>query len=251
MAQKKRKHGRVEARKTKPLLRFKPGVLLIIMVLTFALCFTVFMISAVSRDDYWETEIVASMEREQEEHADANRHTGTKVTNPVPSSERVDDSWTEQCAFIGDVAVFTTYYQTTSGKVFTDALLDMSESRMRSIGRSLRSTELPAVYIWYQCPDDLEKSAAAIDDLTNNLAEQMPDVPIYILTAVPASDPEENQRADTWNAALFAMADEKGLYYVDINTTLKANSGTLSPAYEDEGTLYKTIGDLVLTHVAG
>ena len=46
------------------------------------------------------------------------------------------------------------------------------------------------------------------------------------------------------------MADEKGLYYVDINTTLKANSGTLSATYEDEATLYKTIGDQILTHIA-
>lgn len=249
MAQKKRKHGRVEARKTKPLLRFKPGVLLIVMALTFALCFGIFMISAASQEDYWEKEIVADMEREKEENSDSKHYAGTKV-NPVPSSERADDSWTEQCAFIGDVAVFSTYYQTTSGKVFTDALLDMSESRMRSIGRSLRGTELPAVYIWYQCPEDLEKGAAAMDDLTDNLAEQMPDIPIYVLTAVPLSDPAENQRVDTWNAALFAMADEKGLYYVDISTTLKANSGTLSPTYEDEETRYKTIGDQILTHVA-
>ncbi len=250
MAHKKRKHGRVEARKTKPLLRFKPGVLLIVMILTFALCFTAFMLSAIAQDDYWEKEIVASMEREKTENAGESHRTGTKVANPVPSSERVDDSWTEQCAFIGEVAVFATYYQTTSGKVFTDALLDMSESRMRSIARSLRSTELPAVYIWYQCPSDLEKGAAAMEALTDNLSEQMPDIPVYILTAVPSSDPSENQRVDTWNAALFAMADEKGLYYVDTNTTLKANTGTLSPTYEDEETLYKTIGDLVLTHVA-
>lgn len=250
MAQKKRKHGRVEAKKNKPLIRFKPGVLLIVMVLTFALCFAVFMISATAQDDYWEKEIVASMEREQEGNAGTNRRSGIKVTNPVPSSERVDDSWTQQCAFIGDIEVFATYYQTTSGKVFTDALLDMSESRMRSIGRSLRNTDSPAVYIWYHCPADLEKSAAAMEELIDNLTEQIPDIPIYILTVVPSSDPAENQRADTWNAALFAMADEKGVYYVDINTTLKTNSGTLSPTYEDEETLYKTIGDLILTHVA-
>ena len=59
-----------------------------------------------------------------------------------------------------------------------------------------------------------------------------------------------NQRTDTWNAAIFALADEKGLHYVDVSTTLKANDGTLSETYQDEQVLYQTVCDLILTHVA-
>lgn len=248
MAQKKRKHGKVEARKTRPLLRFNGWVIVAITFLSFALCFGMYMGSALSQEDYWEREIVAGLEKENAEKGKGR--SGVNVTNPVPSSERADEKRMEECAFVGDFAVFTNYYKTTSGKVFTDAVVGMSESRMRSIGRSLRGVSPKAVYLWYQCPSDLEKGAASIGALVDNLIDQMPSTPIYILTATPSTAAEENQRIDTWNAALFAMADEKGLHYVDISTTLKANSGMLSPSYEDEAALYKTVGDQILTHVA-
>ena len=249
MAQKKGRHGKVEARKTAPLLRFNGWVLIIITLLCFLVCFVLYMSSALSQEDYWEREIVAGLEQQENENG-AKGRTGRKVTNPVPSSEKADDSYMEKCAFIGDFSVFTNYYKTGSGFVYNDAIVGMAESRMRSISRSLRGGSPQAVYIWYQCPSDLEKGAAGLGELVNNLIDQMATTPIYVLTATPSADPEENQRIDTWNAALFAMADEKGLYYVDINTTLKANSGTLSATYEDEATLYKTIGDQILTHVA-
>lgn len=250
MPKRKQKHGKVEARKARPVLRFKAGVLLIIILLTFAFCFAMYMVSAVTQKDYWEKEIIAEMNQSNAENSSKNR-TGTKVANPVPSSERADESRMEECAFVGDVTAFTSYYKTTSGRVFTDSVTSMSESRMRSIGRSLRGTSPKAVYIWYQCPSDLEKGAAAYGELVDNLIDQMPTVPIYVLTATPSTDAESNQRIDTWNAALFAMADEKELHYVDVSTSLKGNDGLLASAYEeDEETFYKTIGDLILTHIA-
>ncbi|MBR3630826.1 MAG: hypothetical protein IKN55_10230 [Oscillospiraceae bacterium] len=249
MASNKRRHGKVEAKSASPVLRFNGWVIIIITLLCFLACFVLYMSSALSQEDYWEKEIVAGLE-EKDGDGNGKGRTARKVTNPVPSSERADDSRIEKCAFIGDFSIFTNYYKTTSGFVYTDAIVGMAESRMRSIGRSLRGASPKAVYIWYQCPSDLEKGAAAMGDLVNNLIDQMATTPIYILTATPSTDPEENQRIDTWNAALFAMADEKGLYYVDVSTTLKANSGTLSATYEDEATMYKTIGDLILTHVA-
>lgn len=249
MAKKRRRHGKVEARKLRPFLRFKPGVLLGIVILTFAFCFAMYIVSAtVTKKDYWEKIIIASMQ-ENSQGSSAGRHS-VQVTNPVPSSERADEGRMEECAFIGDVTKLTGYYKTSSGKVFTDVVTALSESRMRSIGRSLRGVSPKAVYIWYQCPSDLEKGAAAYGDLVDTLHDQMSGTPIYVLTATPANDAAENQRIDTWNAALFAMADEKGLHYVDISTTLKANDGLLASAYEDEETFYTTIGDLILTHIA-
>ena len=86
--------------------------------------------------------------------------------------------------------------------------------------------------------------------LVNNLLEQAEGVPIYVLTAFPTTDSITNERTDKWNAALFALCDEKGLHYVDVSTTLKANDGTLSENYQDEQALYQTVCELILTHVA-
>ena len=61
---------------------------------------------------------------------------------------------------------------------------------------------------------------------------------------------ETNRKTDTWNAALFSLADENGLHYVDISTMLKANDGTLSASYTDTEVFYQTVYDQILTHVA-
>ncbi len=251
MANKRRKHGKVEARQVRARIRFKPGVLVLIALLTFIGCFAIYLISASAQEDYWEREIASTLEDEStNKSGDKSKRRGN-VTNPVPSSERAEDTRMEEVAFIGDVAAFVGYYKTNSAMVFTDAVTGMAESRMRSIARSLRGTAPKAVYLWYQCPADLEAASDSLESLVDNITEQMPDVPVYILSATPASDAAQNQKTDTWNAALFAMADKLGLHYIDVSTTLKANDGTLTAAYaEDEQTFYTTIGDQILTHVA-
>ena len=65
MAKKKKKHGKVEARQARARIRFKPSMLFLIILLTFAVCFVLYLISAAAQEDYWQTEIVASMEREE------------------------------------------------------------------------------------------------------------------------------------------------------------------------------------------
>jgi hypothetical protein len=40
------------------------------------------------------------------------------------------------------------------------------------------------------------------------------------------------------------------VHYVDINTSLKNDEGTLAGEYENDETLYKEIGELILTHIA-
>lgn len=251
MAKKRRKLGKVEARQARARVKFKPGVLLVLIFVTFAACFALYLASATSQPDYWEREIAATMEDGNAAHSGDHAKRRKNVTNPVPSSERAEDSRMEEVAFIGDVAAFVNYYKTNSGMVFTDAVTGMAESRMRSIARSLRGTSPKAVYLWYQCPEDLEAASDSLEELVDNIVQQMPEVPIYVLSATPVTDATLTQKNDTWNAALFAMADELGLHYIDVSTTLKSNDGTLSSAYaEDEKTFYTTIGDQVLTHIA-
>lgn len=251
MAQKKKKkHGKVEVRQQRARIIFKPGVLVLIVLLTFGVCFGCYLVKASTTEGYWEDVIVADMHLDDGSSHNGKNSRRANVTNPVPSGDRAEDTYMGEVAFIGDAAALTNYYETNAGMVFTDALLDLAESRMRSIARSLYSSSPKAVYIWYQTPSDLEAGGDAVKALADSIWEQTPDMPIYILTATPALEAENSQKTETWNAALFAMADELGMHYVDISTTLKANDGTLAPAYrEDEENFYKTIGDQILTHV--
>lgn len=250
MAQKKKKHGKVEARQVKPFIRFKPGVLVLLVLIAFGGCFALYMTSALKQEDYWEKEIVGSMEQAVGTAQNDTPSSAAAVTNPVPVSERAEDSYLAQCGFVGDVTSLTTRYETTSGMIFTDSITGMSESRMRSIARSLASSSPSAVYLWYACPEDMESGAQAVSDLADALQDGLDGIPVYILTAVPSVDATESQRADTWNAALFTIADEKGLYYVDVSTTLKANDGTLSSVYQEEDALYEAVAEVILTHIA-
>ncbi|MCR5717407.1 MAG: hypothetical protein K6F80_00005 [Oscillospiraceae bacterium] len=252
MAKKKRKkHGKVEARQMRARVVFKPGILVLIVLVTFLACFVFYMISAANTPGYWEKEIVADMHLDDNDSSSGKNNRRSNIINPVPSSSRAADSRMAEVAFIGDVGGLTANYETTSGMVFTDSLPDLAEPRMRSIARGLLSASPKAVYLWYQTPADLEAGSTTIKALVNSIREQKEDMPIYILTAIPADDAENTQQTDTWNASLFAMAEQIGLHYVDVSTTLKANDGTLAPAYrKDETTLYTAIGDQILTHVA-
>ena len=248
MAQKKRKHGKVEARRSTPRFRFRLRVPILLTFLAFAGCFTLYMITAVSQPDYWEREIADTIDDGNAGAGDGRSAAG--VVNPVPSSERDDESRMAKSAFIGDVAALTSYYETTPTLVFADSVAEMSESRRRSIARSLKGAAPEAVYFFYDCPDDAQQGLENVTDMVETVQEQIGAGPIYILASVPPREQADAQRVDTWNAALFALADGNGLHYVDTNTMLKANNGTLSATYQDEETLCHAIGDLILTHVA-
>ena len=244
MAKKKKKHGKVEKKKSGPILRFKLGVLLILILLSFAATFGLYMVNATSDPDYWENEILANSQN-QPSTENKNSKNKNAVTNPVPASERAEETRMEECAFIGDVSPLTSYYNTRTSLVFTDNVANMSESRMKSISRSV--TEAKAIYLWYNLPENAEETENALKNLTAVLQEQH-NKPIYLLTAIPSGDLEESRKIDEWNSTLFALADDNGLHYVDISPSLKNNDGTL--IYQDEETLYKAIGETILTHIA-
>lgn len=248
MAQKKRKHGKVEARKSKPLIRFKLGVLLILIFIAFAGCFALYLASAASQEDYWEREIVGSTEITDETIPVATGEgTPSAAVNPVPKSAAADAVRMSVCAWIGEVSELTTYYQTASEMVFPDAVSHFSESKMQSIAEKLADIDPLAVYIWPNTPTDIEK----MQSFTQVLREALPEHPIYLLSALPpAEDAEQSRRVNNWNQELFALADAQGLYYVDISTSLKGNDGLLAPEFAEEEVLYPAVGEMILTHVA-
>ncbi|MBE6851159.1 MAG: hypothetical protein E7504_05420 [Ruminococcus sp.] len=253
MAQKKRKHGKVEARKSKPLIQFKLGVLLLLIVIAFGGCFALYLISATSQPDYWEKEIMASSQQETEESDENAVPIETKsgepsaAVNPVPQSERADDVHMQICAWIGDVTELTTYYQTASEMVFPDAVSGMSESEMRSSAKKITERDPLAIYLWMNTPAEI----ADIADFTNILSEKTGETPVYILSALPAADGTDNKQAiNDWNKQLFSLADSKGLHYVDVSTALKGNNGFLAAEYAKEDALNRAVGEIILTHVA-
>lgn len=247
MAKKKKKHGKIENKKAKPFLQFKLGILLILIILSFLITFGLYMLNATSQEDYWETEILSSMENTSNKNEKSTGKNKVSVTNPVPVSERAEEERMSECAFIGDVSSLTAYYDTQTSLVFTDNVTSMSESRMESISRNI--SDAKAVYLWYDTPDNQEEMLTALENLFSSIRTENSSMPVYILTALPKENLEQSEQADNWNTALFSLADEIGLHYVDISTLLKTNDGVLSVSYLDDDVLYKNIGETILTHI--
>lgn len=244
---KKKKHGKIEKKKSAPFLQFKLGVLLLLIVLSFGGTFGVYMLSASSDPDYWQNEIVGSSSAENTGTELKNTKNKKAVTNPVPLSERAEDTRMETSAFIGEFSPLTAYYNTKTEFVFTDSITGMSESRMNSISRNV--TETKAIYLWYGYPNDAEATLSALKNLVTIIQNQH-NKPVYLLNVIPDADAEQSRKIDEWNTQLFAFCDSYGVHYVDINTSLKKDDGTLAGEYENDETLYKAIGELILTHVA-
>ncbi len=253
MAQtRKPKQRKVEARKIKPVIRFKLGVLLLLIFIAFAGCFALYMVSALSQEDYWETEIAGSSQQETnpdstQEEPSAEPST-TAAVNPVPESPAADTSYLTSCAFLLDVTEFTTYCETASGMVFTDAISVLTEESMQSTAAQLAGKKPQAVYLWYSCPAEQETALTLLAQYAGILQGTLPGTPIYVLPALPEAS--DNRSINDWNTALFALAERMGLYYVDICTDLKGNDGTLAAAYSDPEAKFTTVRELLLTHIA-
>lgn len=252
MAQKKRKHGKVEARKSKPVIRFKLGVLLLLIVIAFGGCFALYMISATSQPDYWEKEIMAGVQDEKDAESDENAipiETGSSpsaAVNPVPQSERAEDVRMQLCVWVGDVSALTTYYQTASEMIFPDAVSGMSESEMRSLSKKIAGKNPMAVYLWPSLSEDM----ASYAEFTDILCERLDETPVYILSVLPPAESTQRQTINSLNKALFSLADSKGLHYVDVSTALKGNDGCLAAEYTQDDAWLSIVGETILTHVA-
>ncbi len=252
MAQtRKPKQRKVEAKKIKPVIRFELGVLVLLIFVAFAGCFALYMVSALSQEDYWETEIVGSSQQETnstEEEPSAEPAT-TAAVNPVPESAAADASYLTSCAFLLDVTEFTTYCETASGMVFTDAVSALTESSMQSTAAALAGKDPQAIYLWYSCPAEQETALILLEQYAGILQEALPGTPVYLLPALP--EVSDNKSIDDWNTSLFALAERAGLHYADICTDLKGNDGALAAAYTDPETKFSAVCELLLTHIAG
>lgn len=244
---KKKKHGKIEKKKSAPFIQFKLGVLLLLIVVSFGGTFGIYLLNARATPDYWENEVLSSSHNNEDEADNKITKNRKSVTNPVPLSERAEDTYMGKSAFIGEFSALTGYYDTKTELVFTDSITGMSESRMNSISRNV--TEAEAIYLWYGYPDDSGAALNALKSLVTIIQNQHNKL-IYVLNVMPVSDAEQSRKIDQWNSQLFAFCDAYAVHYLDVNTMLKADDGTLSGEYQDAETLYTAVGEQILTHIA-
>lgn len=263
-----------------PLIRFRFKVVFIIFIIVTAVCFFIYMTGANLGNDETENNMFLSSDVSKTESiADDSPDKVKEIINPVPLSEPLTETYFGKCAFVGDsITVGLSDYQIVPiknvyaeigmniEKINTDTI--QTQFGQTTVLEGLKQAKPENIYImlgsngiaWLSVSDMISYYSEFVDSVKQNL----PDSNIYILSIPPVTaaresaeeEPILNSDIDKYNSELLKMADEKKIYYVDINTALKGNDGKFPEenAAEDgmhfKKTTYSIMLDYILSHTA-
>ncbi len=206
--------------------------------------------------------------------------TPAEIINPVPESEAVEESYLDSCAFIGDSIIYglSSYAIAPSSSVLSSASLSVSKIDSAEIDTSMGSmtvidavTELKPQNIYvmlgsngiaYMSPADIYLNYSAF---MNKLRIAAPDSKIFVISTPPVSksreesaeSPVKNADIDDLNSRLLEYCNSNSLYYLDLSSALKDDSGYLpEDSSENDGmhfkkSTYDQFLNFILTHTAG
>lgn len=201
------------------------------------------------------------------------------LSNPVPVSAAKDSSYLDSCAFVGDSIMegFSAYGFLPENQVFASVGLNPYQLNTNAIQTYYGSvTALSAVL--YAKPENLyimmgmngvawdinNDMTSEIGTFIDNVKTSLPSVNIYLMSVTPVSAEREakasaadgkilNSQIDDFNSSLLSLADEKNIYYLDINSYLKGSNGCLPSDVTSDGihiskAVYEDILDYILSH---
>ena len=269
----------------KPKSRIKITYIFLIAILTMAIFFYFYMLSAKS-DRGFDIDALftgSSSAGSAAEGLTTLPETTTTappapaLVNPVPESSAQDSVYFDTCAFVGDSITtglsgyaFLPETRVLAGKGMNidkiNSATIVTATGEKTIFDALIELQPKNVYImlgsngiaWLSNQKMIEEYGAFIDEIKSGL----PDSSVYILSIPPVSAKKEtdpnsailNTDIDAYNSELLAMANSKELYFVDINTALKGNDGKL-PAEWSAGDgmhfkkdTYSVMLDYILKH---
>ncbi len=244
---KKTKHGKVEARKPKPLLQFKLGFMLFLLLLGFALSFALYLKQATSDPNYWNDEIIANSSTDTNDE-DSPSADHSSVINPVPLSDTMNEMSLTDCAFLGEMTELSSYYDTVSELTFSDTVSNLDSTRCKTIVARLTKAQPSAVYLQFAYEESMAEQIDSVQAFAESLLSY--GGKIYFLSTLPTDDATQCEQITLFNSELLALADSLGVHYIDIATSLKSNDGTLSEEYASVSARATAVLQAILTHVA-
>lgn len=220
------------------------------------------------------------VEVKETESSEANSST---PKNPVPESDRQPDSYLEKSVFIGDSIStgLSGYKFVSSENVLASVGLridvigeeKVSNPRFKTpvlVMDAVKSINPENIYIllgsngvaWY----NNDKMLSAYSDFIDQLKTELPDSNVYIISITPVGTMKEkidtiengkvlNVEIDSFNQRLLSLANEKDVWYVDVNSELKDENGKLPDDVTSDGMhfnkdTYEKFIDYILTHTA-
>lgn len=206
----------------------------------------------------------------------ANNHS---VSNPIPYNTKKDSSYFDSCVFVGDSIMegFSAYGFFPESQVFASVGLNPYQLNTNTIDTYYGNvTALSAVvsanpsniYImmgmngvaWDMNDSMTEQIGIFID----NIKAKLPAAKIYLMSVTPVSAEREakpsasdgkilNSQINSFNASLLSLANDKSVYYLDINSYLKGSNGCLPSDLTSDGihiskAVYEDIISYILSH---
>ena len=198
-----------------------------------------------------------------------------QTTTRLAETERVDESYLDQIYFIGDSrTVALQLYGIKRDHIFaeeglnhetarTKEIVEMDGQALVTISEAVRITAPDIMIVnfgvngaaWMSVEELLEGYALLIDDLL----ESSPNSILIIEAVLPVSSYYEqesgcsNEKLDEINDGLYALARERGLFYLASNEPLKNEENDLIPRYSGDGlhyneAAYEILLEYILNH---
>lgn len=282
MEQNRSSQYRRNKKKGKPKMRFNFGMLIVIFLISFLICFVMYMFKAKVDETFLNEFASANKETmslsvnkndESVEMLDNAKSTDSvyQEFNPVPQSEALGDDYFNDCCLITDSTFsgIINYNRFNQSNIFFSAELNAINCMTTKIDSNFGNDNVyeiiknkkPSILYIMLGSDILESSVddmvSCYSNLVSNLHSVLPDMKIYVMQYPPTlydSETLSNSKINDYNARLLIMCNNLGINCIDINTAMKSELGTLKENYWSYEELtysddcYLDIFDYILTH---
>ena len=196
------------------------------------------------------------------------------AVNPIPESQSVGWEYITESNFVGDSITtgLSGYNIVPAELVLASVGMNMDKlltepvetpSGSMTVVDALKANQPKHVYImmgsngisWMSTETMLGK----LGDFVSSVQANLPQSDIYLISVPPVTTAREtmadygvlNSDIDSYNSALLDFANQRGVYYIDLNTALKGNDGKFPEerAARDGMHFKKETYDLMLSYI--
>lgn len=266
-------------RKKKAGMKFRVSFIFLFILASFAVCFILYMKSDAEPEPEpaeGTAEVTVISSDTAVSGSETEPLTPSNI-NPVPENIKLDSSYFDRCMFAGDSLMvgLSSYGLMPEERVAAGIGMSVISINDTPLTSADGTEILAADKINDAAPEILyimlglnmmdiytnDQLLASYGDFIDSINRDVTD--IYIISVPPVTAAREtdetkpilNSDIDSFNSALLKFANNKGVYYLDLNTALKGADGRLPEEYAEKDGIhfkkstYSIMLDFLLTHV--
>lgn len=267
-------------KKNKKNMKFRISFVLMFIFASFLACFALYMRDGEVPEHEYETvteNTEAVTEAEIQSDMPQNERASTVNINPIAESAKLDREYLDSCMFAGDSLIvgLGTYGIIPESQIAANIGMNVMSINNKPLVDADGSEIMAADKINQAAPDNLyillglnlldsytnDQLLASYGDFVDSIDRNHTN--IYIISVPPVTGEREtndkkpilNSDIDSFNSELLKFANNRSLYYLDLNTALKGADGRLDTEYAEadgihfQKATYEIFIDYILTHV--